>query len=344
MTRAEIIDVIVRKAHEHGLDPAEFLGGAIAESALDPTAWRQGDWPDWSAGLFQQTVRFADEGDQSASAENVALIKRLYFDPAYASDVAARKFKAYRAREATALDAWSRYNSPNLAPIRNPNRANYQDGLDQAYRILGANPMPVTFDPNTPPIPQDDPWSCAPTSTRWAMTALGRHPGPTYIEDLMLRDGIVTQADGLLDATGGQLAAWIGKPGPEYYGDDGFYGNNEPLVSFDWCALEGDHAYPLLIGGRRWGHWSALRGFDAANGLLLLANPAPNWMGVGQTMDRSTFDALGPFSAVRVLHPDLLAPAPVPPLPPTPPVEDTRLARARFKLQEALTILEEAAP
>lgn len=137
MTRAEIIDLIVRKAHEHGLIPWEFLGGAIAESALNPSAWREGVWPDWSAGLFQQTVRFADEGDQTASPENVALIKRLYFDPAYACDVAARKFKAYRAKEATALDAWCRYNWPARDPALNPNRGNYAAGLTEAQRILG---------------------------------------------------------------------------------------------------------------------------------------------------------------------------------------------------------------
>jgi hypothetical protein len=165
----------------------------------------------------------------------------------------------------------------------------------------------VTYNPTTPAIAQDDGWSCAPTALRWALTALGRNPGPTYIEDLMVRDGVVSKEAGLLDATGAGLAEWIGRREPKdvYYGADGFYGNHEPVVTFDGVALEGDHAYPLLIGGRKWNHWSGVRGFDPARGVLLLANPGENWMGVGQEMDRGQFELLGPFSMVRVLHPDL---------------------------------------
>src|SRR4051812_28834116 len=35
MTRDEIIALIVSKAHEHGIEPWELLGGAIAESGLN---------------------------------------------------------------------------------------------------------------------------------------------------------------------------------------------------------------------------------------------------------------------------------------------------------------------
>ncbi len=40
--RNEIIALISAKATEHGLIPYEFLGGAIAESGLNPTATRFG--------------------------------------------------------------------------------------------------------------------------------------------------------------------------------------------------------------------------------------------------------------------------------------------------------------
>jgi hypothetical protein len=212
------------------------------------------------------------------------------------------------------------------------------------YETTAAPEPTVTFDATTPAIAQDDDWSCAPTALRWALTALGRNPGPKYIEELLVKDGVVSREQGLLDASGAGLAAWIGKPGPAYYGDDGFYGNNEPAVTFDGVALEGDHAYPLLIGGRKWGsggHWSGVRGYDAGRGLLLLANPADGWGGVKQTMDAGQFRALGPFSMVRVLHNDLLEPVPEPPVP---PAEDTRIPRARQKLVEAIAILDEEAP
>lgn len=183
----------------------------------------------------------------------------------------------------------------------------------------------VTYNRDEPAIAQDDDWSCAPTSLRWALTALGRKPGPTYIENLLLKDGLVTKEAGLLDASGAQLAAWIGKPGTAYYGEDGFYGQNEASISFEWAAHEGappsgaGHAYPVLIGGRAWNHWSALRDYDPQRQVLLLANPADGWKGVSQTMSRQQFAALGPFSAVRVLHPDLLGVAPAPPPLPVPP-------------------------
>jgi hypothetical protein len=99
------------------------------------------------------------------------------------------------------------------------------------------------------------------------------------------------------------------------------------------------HAYPVLIGGRRWNHWSPVRDYDPTRGVLLLANPADGWGGVGQTMTKAQFTALGPYSAVRVWHPDLLSPEPEPK-----PAVDTRLARARAKMVEAIAILDEPAP
>lgn len=212
---------------------------------------------------------------------------------------------------------------------------------DWDYRT-GSKPVPrVAYTPNAPVIPQDDGWSCAPTSLRWALTALGRAPGPSYIEDLLVQDGVVSHADGLLDSSGTGLAAWIGKHGAAYYGDEGFYGNNEPAITFDGAALEGGHTYPILIGGRQWGHWTGVSGYDAARDLLLLANPADGWMGVGQTMNRAQFDALGPFSMVRVLHPDLIGEpglVPVPPPAPAPAIDKAEIAarlRAILAKQDA---------
>lgn len=211
-------------------------------------------------------------------------------------------------------------------------------GLDRFVQIVtaldGGAPMTVRYDKTYPAIAQNDPWSCAPTSTRWALHALGRRPTEAWIESQMIADGVVSKEAGLLDASGAQLAAWI----KAQYGEFGYDSNSEPSISFDWALAEGGHAYPFLVGGRAWNHWSAVR--DARDGALLLMNPADGWMGVGQIMTRDQFGALGPFSAVRVWHPDLLAPAPAPPAPPT----DTRLERARAKLLEALAVLDEPAP
>jgi hypothetical protein len=131
---------------------------------------------------------------------------------------------------------------------------------------------------------------------------------------------VVSEADGLLDATGDHLSAWIASE----YGEFGYSANAESPVSFDALAAEfaaPANPYPGLIGGRAWGHWSGLRSYDPSSDCLLLANPADGWQGIHQSMTRDQFAALGPFSLVRVLHPDLLgAPAPAPPPPAPEPV------------------------
>jgi hypothetical protein len=146
------------------------------------------------------------------------------------------------------------------------------------------------------------------------------------MEAQMLADGIVTVEQGLMDASGQQLAAWI----TAQYGEFSYDSNAESPVSFDALAAEflaPANPYPGLIGGKSWGHWSGLRGYDPDHDVLLLANPAENWMGVGQTMSRDQFDRLGSFSLVRITHPDLIgveSPAPTPPTP-TPPKDDPRV-------------------
>jgi hypothetical protein len=208
-------------------------------------------------------------------------------------------------------------------------------------------PSRVVYNANEPAHAQEQSFDCSQESLEWALYALGRTPADDWLENTMIAEGVMSADLGLLDATGAGLAAFVGR----HYGEFGYYANHELSVTFEGVALEGDHAYPLLIGGRAWGHWSGVRGYDAVSELLLLANPAAGWHGIHQTMNRQQFDALGPFSMVRVLHPDLLAPAPEPPAPPEPepvpdppPPADTRLIRALEKAREVVKILEEAIP
>ena len=200
-------------------------------------------------------------------------------------------------------------------------------GLDRLLQIvndLGDGTMPtVTYNANEPAIAQNDTWSCAPTSLRWAMKAVGRSPQEGWMEPTMIAEGVVSEDKGLLDATGAGLAAFVRR----HYAEFGYDANHEPSVSFDAVANEGTgpgvngKAYPILLGGRGWNHWSGVRGYDPARDVLLLANPAPgypNGTGPQQEMTRAQFAQLGPFSMVRVFHPDLLAvfdapePEPVP--------------------------------
>lgn len=328
-TREEVIAISAKVADEWGIPRALLLACGIAESNLRWDARRPVSadqdaafWPDVSGGAWQQTVLYDPDyaGGQGypGPAETERILEKQY-DVSRSAHVAAanlkRKFRGDPDSDADILQALAQYNWPaGDGKFYTPeHEANYRRGLAEAKTILGAPVPKVTYDPTTPAIAQDDDWSCAPTSLRWALTALGRMPGPQYIENLLVRDGVVSRSQGLLDASGAQLAAWVGRTGLEYYGSEGFYANSEPSVTFDGLALEGDHAYPLLTGGRAWNHWTGVRGYDKARDLLLLANPSEGWGGVYQTMSREQFSALGPFSMVRVLHDDLLeAPAPQP--------------------------------
>lgn len=235
-----------------------------------------------------------------------------------------------------------------------------ENGLDLFMSVveglLGAPTMPnrVTFNLQEPPHLQEHDYDCSQDSLEWALWSVGRKPDDGWLEATMIAEGVLSRAQGLLDASGAGLAAFVTRE----YGEFGYSANNEPLVTFDALAAEVG-PYPMLIGGRAWNHWSGLWGYDRAQDVLLLANPSPGWHGVGQTMNRQQFAALGPFSMVRVLHPDLLdAPAPAPPPAPEPPpapapdptpdyvlalktLRDSTLPAVRAQLEEAERIVEQ---
>ena len=169
------------------------------------------------------------------------------------------------------------------------------------------------YDSGSPAIAQNDQWSCAPTSTRWALTAYGRQPSEQWVENSMISEGVVSTAQGLLLATGVELAAWCNR----HYSEFGYLASNQGLVSFDEVATEAaTNKHPMMLGGRNWGHWTGVRGFDGTR--ILLANPASGYRGVTQTLSREQFNYLGSFSMVRLMHPGAESVGTVPPLPPDP--------------------------
>lgn len=167
-----------------------------------------------------------------------------------------------------------------------------------------STPAGVVYDCSYPAIPQNDPWSCAPTSLRWAMWSIGRKPSEQWIESQMIAENVATPEVGLTDASGAGLAAFV----TEQYGEYGFSGVAEYPADFKYVAAMANGKYPLLIGGTGWYHWSGVRVAIENDSLLCLANPSEGWHGVGQTMTREQFNALGPFSCVRILHNELVIP------------------------------------
>src|SRR5436189_2824796 len=140
---------------------------------------------------------------------------------------------------------------------------------------------------------QDYPWDCAACSTAWAMRTIGYAVSE---DDVIAGLGPerISPSLGLLDASGAGLVS--------YLGEQGISAANNPSASFSDClAAAGDQ--PMVIGGRAWNHWVAVRMGGPAAGrpdlaVLIRMHPAPGWMGVSQWLVEDDFDGLGPFSAV----------------------------------------------
>lgn len=140
---------------------------------------------------------------------------------------------------------------------------------------------------------QDYPWDCAACSTAWAMRTVGYD---VTEQDVIagLGPGRISPTYGLLDASGAGLVS--------YLAEMGISAANNASASWDEVLAAAGYQ-PMVIGGRSWGHWVAVRMGSSAAGfaggeLLVLMNPAPGYMAVGQTLDESDFDQLGDFSAV----------------------------------------------
>lgn len=166
--------------------------------------------------------------------------------------------------------------------------------------VAPATALP-TYDWAYPAIPQQHDWDCSQESIRWCLFAWGRSPDNSWMEASMIAAGVVSPSVGCTDASGAGLAGWVNDEYAEY----GYWAENEPHVTFDDLATEARlHVHGMAIGGRGWYHWSGLASYDELLDQLVLRNPAPGYRGVYQTLSRAQFDQLGPFSAVRVTHPE----------------------------------------
>lgn len=196
----------------------------------------------------------------------------------------------------------------------------------------------VRFNPAEPPHLQEHDYDCAQDSWEWAMWSVGRSPTDGWEEETMIREGVLSRDLGLLDASGAGLAAFTRR----HYGSkeeprDIFDSNHTSPVSWDAVVAEVNpqSPYPVLLGGKDWNHWSGLYGYDPVQKELLLANPSPGWGGVFHRMNRQQWDRLGPFSVVRILHPDLLE-APAKPVEPVQPGSLTTPREIRDAIEDVI--------
>jgi hypothetical protein len=140
---------------------------------------------------------------------------------------------------------------------------------------------------------QDYPWDCSACSTAWATRTVGYS---LTEQDMIVALGPsrISPSLGLLDASGSGLVSCLA--------EIGIGAENNPQAT--WTQVMDAAGYqPMVIGGRSWGHWVAVRMGTVAAGrpdlqLLALMNPAPGYLGVDQVLEPDDFERLGPFSAV----------------------------------------------
>jgi hypothetical protein len=150
-TQKNITRWINAAAEQHGFDAEGFLGGLIAESGLDELSKREKNWPDVSYGLAHPAVKWmgqevvmlqrAADGTVLDTPQNRLIARDYMWDAARAIQYAAPRYKALLDRWGDPLEAWCRYNKPNIPGVENPNRANYERGLAKAkeYAAVSAD-------------------------------------------------------------------------------------------------------------------------------------------------------------------------------------------------------------
>lgn len=143
-TSRDISGLLNAAADEHGFDAVGFVAGAIAESGLKEHAARERAWPDVSFGLWQPAVKWlgpeatgltrAGDGTAIDTPYNCLRARAYCWDAAWLTAYVAPRYVALLKRWGEEIEAWCRWNKPNLEGSANPNRANYIRSYEEAER------------------------------------------------------------------------------------------------------------------------------------------------------------------------------------------------------------------
>jgi hypothetical protein len=148
----------------------------------------------------------------------------------------------------------------------------------------------VTWDPQYPMDPQVYSWTCSVCSWLWAIEATGTAT--------MTREqaGVLIGYPECVNETYGLMSAQCLI---DAYASQGLIAH-QAWVSFDQAyAIAGKTTGQL--NGIGWYHFVSIRG--VADGTLWIANSAPGYAGVGDTLTREMFNALGPFQVIYLEQP-----------------------------------------
>jgi len=135
-------------------------------------------------------------------------------------------------------------------------------------------------------------WTCSACSLDWVKRAIGLVPSndvygsrETTTYEIGYPDKINPEF-GLMDGSGAELQRVL-----RDYGQDSLQG---------WLGFDETYAIATqttgMLSGAAWYHWVSLRGVQGSN--LWVANSAPGYKGVYDTLSRDDFNRLGGFSVV----------------------------------------------
>ena len=169
--------------------------------------------------------------------------------------------------------------------------------VDCSAPVLESDQPPVpdfSYDPAMDQPGQLYDWTCSVCSTEWVERATGSARGEdVYVNREACCQAIgypnnVNPTYGLMDGSGAQLQRVIA----EQCGLQ----TKQGWLNFDQAYAIYASSFGCMSGGA-WYHWVAVRGVDS-NGNLFIANSAPGYMGVWDTLSRADFNRLGPFSCI----------------------------------------------
>lgn len=135
--------------------------------------------------------------------------------------------------------------------------------------------------------PQIYDWTCSSCSLDWVLTATWQRGSDR--EKTVYEIGYPAHINaqvGLCDGSGAQLQRVLSD-----YGMD----SQQARLDFD-AVYEIAEDTTGMMSGTNWYHWVALRGVQGSN--IWIANSAPGYMGIWDSLSREDFARLGGFSVV----------------------------------------------
>lgn len=131
-------------------------------------------------------------------------------------------------------------------------------------------------------------WTCSACSLAWVLRATATD---TEANEWNMVEAIGTPQNinptyGLMDGSGYQLRRVLGDYGIP---------SSQGWLTFDQAYSQSGLSTGMMSGGA-WYHWVAIRGKQGEN--LWIANSAPGYKGIYDSLSRADFNRLGPFSCV----------------------------------------------